>query len=180
MTCLLAVLAMLIAASPSALAAPGHSRADFSTVVAHGEGEAQGVEALIDSFGEMHPAFVHFPIALILAAALAEALALTTRRPMFAHAARYSVVIAALGAIAAVPAGWIAGAVDYGTLAGTLATHRWLGIVAGIVIIGTAVLSEAAHRRNRGRLLLCYRIALVAGAFLVVLTAYFGGKLVHG
>lgn len=49
MTCLLAVLAMLIAASPSALAAPG-------------EEEAHGLESLLDSFGEIHPAFVHVPI----------------------------------------------------------------------------------------------------------------------
>ena len=177
MRCLLAVLAMFIAASHAALAAAGHSPAHFPTVMALGQEEAHGLESLLDSFGEMHPAFVHFPIALTLAAALAEALALTTRRPMFAHAARYTVVIAALGAIAAVPTGLIEGA---GKLTGLITTHRWFGIAAGVVIIGTAVLSEVAHRRERGRLLLCYRIALFASALVVVLTAYFGGKLVYG
>jgi uncharacterized membrane protein len=135
---------------------------------------------LLHAFGEMHPALVHFPIALALAAALAEVLALTTKRELFSNAARYCIVIAALGSLATVPAGWIAGSQNYGPLTGLVNTHRVFGTIAGLFIVATAIVSEVARRRGNGTLLLVYRIGLFASAAFVSVAGYIGGKIVHG
>jgi len=57
------------------------------------------------NFGTLHFQILHFPIALILAAALAELLALITRRDFFADAGKYCILGAALMAIPTVLAG---------------------------------------------------------------------------
>ena len=134
----------------------------------------------MEFLGESHPVFVQFPIALAVAAAFAEVLVLITRRAMFTHAARYSIVVAALGALAAMPSGWIAGGGEHGELTGLVTTHRWLGVAAGVIIIGTAILSEASHRSEKRGLRLWYRVALFAGTIVVLLAGYFGGKIVYG
>jgi len=154
--------------------------AGFPALLAE-EDEPEG--GLIEQLGEQHVAVIHFPIALAVAAGLAELLALISRRPAFAHAARFCIVIAALGAIAAVTTGWFefgeqtegAASVDR-----TLLIHRALGISAGLVIVATAVLSEVGHIRRNRWVLLAYRIALLAAVVLVTFTGYYGGKYVFG
>jgi uncharacterized membrane protein len=146
-------------------------------ILANGE---EGAGGLLHAIGEMHPALIHFPIALALAAALAEVLALITKRDLFSHAARYCIVIAAFGSLVAVPAGWIAGSQDYGELTGLVNTHRVFGTTAGVFIVATAIVSETARRGRNGTLLLVYRIGLFLSAVLVGLAGYFGGKIVFG
>ncbi len=72
----------------------------------HGESDASGLGKLVNFAGKFHPVVVHFPIALGLAALLAEILALFTKAELFRAAARFSIVTAALGALVAVPLGW--------------------------------------------------------------------------
>ena len=147
--------------------------------------EGEGKAGLAEMLGEQHVAIIHFPIALAVAAALAEVLALITRRPAFAHAARFCIVIAALGAIAAVITGWfqfaeISGESGEGPIARELLIHRALGISAALVIVATAVLSELGRIRRNTWVLLAYRLALLAAVVLVVFTGYYGGKYVFG
>jgi uncharacterized membrane protein len=147
--------------------------------------EGEGKAGLAETLGEQHVAIIHFPIALAIAAALAEVLALITRKPAFTHAARFCIVIAALGAIAAVITGWIKfGAeikeVAVASIRNTLEIHRALGIVAGIVIVAAAVLSEAGRIGRNKWVLLAYRLALLAAVVLVAFTGYYGGKYVFG
>jgi uncharacterized membrane protein len=141
----------------------------------------EGEAGLTKVLGNQHVAIIHFPIALTIAAALAEVLALITRRPAFAHAARFCIVIAALGAIAAVITGWMKFGgeikeVAVASIRNTLDIHRALGITAGIVIVATAVVSEVGRVRRNRWVLLAYRIALLAAVVLVAFTGYYGGK----
>ncbi|MBN1918751.1 MAG: hypothetical protein JW889_12660 [Verrucomicrobia bacterium] len=178
------LLAVVVLVTP-ACAALVRRAAAFSPLLAHGEG---GEDGLVEMLGEQHVAVIHFPIALTIAAALAELLALITRRPAFTHAARFCIVIAALGAIAAVITGWIAfgeetegmtaAAMKSNPLTRNLLIHRSLGIAAAIVIVAGAVLSEVGHIGRNKWVMLASRIALLAAVVLVVLTGYYGGKYV--
>ena len=172
----------------------GVSLGGIRSALAQGEGGERGLH---DTLGENHPALVHSPIALTLAAGLAEVLFLVTRRAAFAHAARFCIFIAALGAIAAVFSGWIAfgeQTAEADESAGDLVvvvsgeavylamlrTHRAFALAAASAIIVSAVLSELGRiRRNRWPLL-AYRVLLLAAMVLVVFAGYYGGKFVFG
>ena len=58
--------------------------------------------------GAMHPAAVHFPIALFIVAALLEIAALTLRRPVLTQGTRVIIALAAVSAVAAAALGWFA------------------------------------------------------------------------
>ena len=147
---------------------------------ATGHGEVGETPKLVSFIGKFHPIAVHIPIALILVAALAEILFLFTGVPLFRSAARFNLLIAVLGAVAAVPLGLAAASgtqypADY---AAVLFRHKLLGLSTLVVIIVAATLSERLHRKQTG--LRSYRIALLLGVLLVGATGHFGGMLVYG
>ena len=144
--------------------------------------QPQGISRLVRFLGKFHPVVVHFPIALILAAALAEMLNMLTGRSLFGNAARYSVAIGALSTIFTVGFGWAAGAFARypGELARVLTLHRWLGTSAGVLILLTAILSETSRRKKTGGLRASYRITLFVAALLIGVVGHFGGTLVFG
>jgi len=133
--------------------------------------------------GKLHPAVVHFPIALLLCAAFVEVLSLLTRQPRFADASRVMVWLGVGGALAASLLGLAAGAhaEHTGELALVLDRHRWLGISTTVLAVLTLILRESAARRpDGGKWLWGYRIVLFASAALVGLTGHLGGALVYG
>lgn len=132
--------------------------------------------------GKFHPMAVHFPIALVLAAALAEIIAMLTKREFFVNASRFSIVLAASGAVVATLMGISAGhAATYsGELAHSFLMHRWFGIAVSLLIVITAFISECAYHRKRTVLKTAYRVILAVCALLVIVTACYGGQLVHG
>jgi uncharacterized membrane protein len=146
---------------------------------AESEGEEEGIGEWL---GEQHVAIIHFPIALTIAALLAEAIALVTRKPAFAHAARFCIVIAALGAIAAVITGWL----QFGEHApgdrgyNILKVHRIFGLTTAPLIVVAAVVSEIGHIGRSKWVLWAYRLVLLAATVLVAITGYYGGKFVFG
>lgn len=147
-----------------------------------GHGQPEGWGRAVRFLGKFHPLVVHFPIALILVAALGEILVLVTRKSFFTHATRFCLMIAALAAVVTVALGWAAGtfATYTGQLAETLTFHRWLGTASGIFIIIVAILSETVQRKNHQPLKIVYRIALFTTAGLVGATGHFGAMLIFG
>ncbi len=129
-----------------------------------------------------HPIAVHFPIALVIVAALAELVFLWTKQPWIEGAARFCVIIGAIGALGAIVTGLLAeqSSSYRGIYASILEKHEGLGITSVIVIILTAVLSEAARWKDDARLRLAFRIALLISVVLIGATGYYGGRLVHG
>jgi uncharacterized membrane protein len=132
--------------------------------------------------GQFHPVTTHFPVALMMVAVLAEALAWWTRRQSWLDTVRFLVVIAALGAIAAGVLGWLnAYFSSYSKAPGALLWwHRWLGtgtsvwvlICAGLVLAHKC--EEGSKERQR------FRGALLLGAALVSLSGFLGSALIYG
>lgn len=132
--------------------------------------------------GQFHPVTTHFPVALMMVAVLAEALAWWTRRPAWLETVRFLVIIAALGAVAAGALGWLnAYFSSYSKAPGALLWwHRWLGtgtsvwvvICAGLLLIHKC--EEGSKQRQQ------FRGALLLGAALVSLSGFLGSALIYG
>ncbi len=124
----------------------------------------------------LHPALVHFPIALWMTAALFDVLYLWRRDPFFATGARYLIGLGLLGAGVAMAAGWR-----------DLLTQEALGIgtalriqhqIHSLLAYGTTVLYAAVFLGRWRRPAPGWTILLsLVGAGAVVVTAYFGGEL---
>ena len=128
--------------------------------------------------GRLHPLLVHFPIALVLIAAIAELVSLTTRFPEWHMVAVANVRAGAAFAIASAAAGWLLASSRIVEASPTLEWHRWLG-GAGAVAAVAAALATAEMDRPPRRLWL-YRIALFSAAALVAVAGHFGALLVWG
>ena len=129
--------------------------------------------------GKFHPLLVHFPIALVLAAAAAELVVIATLRQGWRTVAVANIHAgAAMGVVTAIT-GWLFAAspvVDAGT---SLEWHRWLGMAGAAAALGAALLSSRLHGASRGSAF-AYRFMLFVTALLVTVTAHSGGTLVWG
>lgn len=129
--------------------------------------------------GAMHPAAVHFPIALFLVAALLEIAALTLRRPVLTQGTRVIIALAAISALAAVMLGWFAMGLP-GKDDVTHMYHRWLGTsIAALGLSSWWAKEHWVRRPGRGRELV-YVGLLTLTAAAVVVNGLLGGMLTHG
>lgn len=138
---------------------------------------------MIRDIGQFHPLSSHFPIALLIVALPAEIMWKLTRKPSWKATVRYCVMLGAAGAVVTATLGWCdASSLSFtGTSAEVLVWHRWLGTATAIWAVLTAGLSELAHRRgNPHGLRSGFRLALVAGIFLVSAAGYLGASLIYG
>jgi uncharacterized membrane protein len=103
---------------------------------------------VIPWLAKFHPPAVSFPIALLVAAAVAEVLLRLTRRPLFDAAARSCVWFGALAAVPAACLGWCCGGFELRDPDWVLAAHRWLGTSAAVWALVVLVLSELGRRRG--------------------------------
>ena len=137
----------------------------------------------------LHPMVVHFPLVLLLQAALIDAVAarrgddLAGPGPL-ALAGRLSLYAGALAAIAAMTFGYVAQgiAIDKGFADSLIEQHEGLGVASAVIFAVLALLRFGAARFSvpltgrRGWLAL----ALTgAGLLLLLTTAYHGGQLVY-
>jgi len=137
----------------------------------HNDPEAIG---FVPFLRKLHPATVHFPIALFLTAAFVELAAAMGMVDRTGLAVRLLITAGAIGAIAAALFGWIHTGLWFGGEA-TMQLHRWMGSLIAVFGVGLAIL---AHRKEGGSMLL--RTGLFSLAVLVVIQGYFGGELAHG
>ncbi len=136
----------------------------------------------MDTFFPNHPAFVHFPLALLCVALLFEVLSVTTRRPLFGDLARLSLYLGTLGAIVAVGTGLWGEPLTEGkpdSIESMSEAHKNLSLVVG----GLAVLLSA-WRLFAARTLTGWRhgafVLVRAGTVgFVLYTAHLGGRLVY-
>ena len=128
--------------------------------------------------GRFHPLIVHFPIALILIAAIAELVAVTTRFPEWRTVAVANVRAGAAFAVASAGAGWLLASSRIVEASAALEWHRWLGLMAALAAVAAALTTGNIDWSPR-RLWL-YRIALFSAAALVAITGHFGAVLVWG
>jgi len=128
--------------------------------------------------GRLHPLLVHFPIALVLIAAIAELVSLTTRFPEWHMVAVANVRAGAAFAIASAAAGWLLASSRIVEASPALEWHRWLGVAGAVAAVAAALATSEMDRPPR-RLWL-YRIALFWAAALVAVAGHFGALLVWG
>jgi len=126
----------------------------------------------------IHPVLVHFPIALVLVAALFEAVATIAGLDRWHAFAVANVRAGAAFAVVAAVTGWrLAGAMAIDGMP-ALEWHRWVGTAAAVAALGAA----AATVRLRGSVAIrtAYLVALFCAAALVAVTGHLGGVLVWG
>jgi uncharacterized membrane protein len=128
--------------------------------------------------GRFHPLLVHFPIALVLIAAVAELVSLITQFPEWHLVAVANIRAGAACAVAAAGAGWILASSRIVQASADLEWHRWLGGAAAVAAVAAA-LATAEMGRTPRRLWL-YRMALFWAAALVAVAGHFGALLVWG
>lgn len=124
---------------------------------------------------EMHPALVHFPIALLPLAIGADALGIAAGNETLLSFGQMAICIAAAGAVAAAVTGLIAGEevnVE-GSSQDMLMTHRNLNFIATLVAAGLAFW-RIKHAPDAA-----YLGVGAAGVGILAYTAYLGGKLVY-
>jgi uncharacterized membrane protein len=129
--------------------------------------------------GTFHPLLVHFPIALVLAAAAAELVVIARRRQAWRTVAVVNVSAGAAMGVVTVITGWLFASSPVVDATTPLEWHRWLGMAGAVGAIGAALLSLRLHGSSRRRALL-YRVTLFVTALLVAVTAHLGGTLAWG
>jgi len=134
-------------------------------------------ERLISWLGTFHPAVVHIPIGLLLAAVIGEVLLMATGQPVYASIVRYCIWIGALGALLAVPLGWFSAGFQLTDAKEIITTHRWVGTTAAVWSVPLLFILGATKEGGSRTLL---RVALVIGAGLVAYNGYLGGLIIHG
>ncbi len=128
--------------------------------------------------GKIHPIVIHFPIALIIAAGLAELCSLTQRRTGMTSAVTFCLLLGTAGAVLSAISGWVF-AMEQGYViemtTETASLHRWLGVLTALaapVLLWVDLLSNKDRR--------FFRFCLVVLIALVMATGHFGGVLVYG
>jgi uncharacterized membrane protein len=132
--------------------------------------------------GRGHVVLVHFPIALLIVAALCEFWGAMRRQIDASRTGLTCLVLGALAAGVSAATGWINADLEgsRASMAETLSLHRWVGVAAaGAALVTALVVAPLLRPGGRGPLGL-YRAGVVIAAMLVGVAGHFGGSLVHG
>lgn len=121
-------------------------------------------------FPALHPIFVHFPVALIPAAAAFDVAALLLRKPSLAHAAFFTLLLAAVLSPITAATGWLWLNEMEGMAHSGMTAHKWLGTLIPLLLIPLAAWRFSAHKRD----------ALPSAAFLVLLCVALGAVTIQG
>jgi uncharacterized membrane protein len=130
--------------------------------------------------GRFHPPSVHFPIALLTAAAVAEFLGIARRNRAHDAIVRYCLWFGALTAAGAGTLGWFLAGFRLTDTSWVLMTHRWLGTSTVAFAALMLFLCEASRREDCWKTRICFRVTLFTIAGLVAVTGFFGGAVVYG
>ena len=145
------------------------------------EGKALAGGGILHWLGVFHPVVVHFPIALLLLAALMEGVdALRGPSEKIAFATGVALGLGALAALIAAGLGW-ADAATMGVEAAlkpVLAWHRWLG--TGVAVGACLAWGLRQRVMSTGTGIGTYRLVLGLVALGTAVVGHLGGTLVYG
>lgn len=159
---------------------------------AMGAGDSYSInpDTLARFFGRTHAILVHFPIAMLIVAAVLEVIAALRDRfgrtvdqpPVLSHAGLVCVGFGTAGAIAASAAGWLNADIEGvgSSVESNLFWHRWLGITVCVFAVVIAIAGLAGRSGVRRRAVVVYRGVLLLTAALVGFTGHLGGNMVYG
>jgi plastocyanin len=135
---------------------------------------------IIRWLGKFHPPAANFPIAMLVAAALAEILFAATGRPVFDAANRFCLWFGALAAVLTGTLGWFLGGFRTVDPSWIMTTHRWLGTSTDVLAVLALLLGEASRRPGRQRARRWFGVLLVVVALMALAAGFFGGALIYG
>ena len=134
----------------------------------------------IEQLQNVHPLFVHFPVALILVTLLFEGLWWITKRSEFRSFATYLLYLSALSAVAAVLTGYIASDSLSHDSPGHEFVHQHRNVMlwmsGALLITALSVIRLRSLREGKARRLLIVALFVISG--LLVYGADKGGRLV--
>ncbi|HED64303.1 MAG TPA: hypothetical protein ENJ09_01990 [Planctomycetes bacterium] len=133
------------------------------------------LDAFLTFLGRLHPSVVHFPIALLVVAALLGILG--ARRPT-SDAVLVLVRLGAIAAIVAAGLGWLFAEHDPPArgLRDALLWHRWAGVGTAVLAVAATISVGRARRAGKPAPVL----ALLVVAIGVSWTGHLGGTMVYG
>lgn len=132
------------------------------------------VSSVSDFLGRLHPVAAHFPIGLLLAAALAELLMIWRPALALNTTIKFLVAGGAIGAVTSALFGWFAAGWRLSDRSETLALHRWNG--TGIAALSLLAVWVMFQNKSRSGL----RLILFALAVSLAIQGYLGGEMVSG
>jgi uncharacterized membrane protein len=135
---------------------------------------------LVRWLGNFHPPLVHFPIALLTAAAVAEFLRLATGKPAFDAISRFCIWFGTLTAVVAGILGWFLAGFRFTDVTWVMMMHRWIGTFTVACAVLVLVLSEMSRPSARHWTKVWFRVTLFVAAALVSVTGFLGGAVVFG
>ena len=129
----------------------------------------------------IHPAIVHFPIALLLTAGLIELAAWLLHRPALHLVSLWNCALGALGAAVAVWSGLHAEELSEHTAAAheIIERHETLGRITLIVAVVVLVLRLAMRKRMNRWMQVAVLVLMLTAAASAVAGGYLGGRLVY-
>jgi mono/diheme cytochrome c family protein len=142
--------------------------------------QAGALDAWMDLLGRLHPLMVHFPLALVIVAALVELWRAMRRHDGPSPFAATAVWFAAVGGVGAACSGWANAAYGGESTSVDLFVHRWGGVVVAALLVALAITGTTASRAGHAAWSGLWRMGLVLCAGTVAVVGHFGGNLVHG
>lgn len=129
--------------------------------------------------GRLHPLMVHFPVSLLVVAALMELGTLRNYDSRLRPGINLLIYIGTIGAVLSVVFGWLlAGLENYG--GETLAWHRWVGLATAGMGLLTVVFLYLIKANNRKSFILLYRGILLVTVCGVIIAGHLGASVTHG
>lgn len=169
---------------PAAMDGMSEAATDSELSAAHDEAGASHDEAggypdegdtgIVAVLKKLHPATIHFPIALFLMAAATELFVMRRKGSGPEGAVRVLVYGGAAGAVVAVLFGWIHTGLWFGGDT-VMQVHRWNGMLIAVLGLAMAYLASRPSQNRAG-----LRTAIFSMAALVLVQGLLGGELAHG
>ena len=129
--------------------------------------------------GRLHPMIVHFPIALLIFAAILELFTLKKFHSKFRPAIKLLVRIGAVSAVIAAVFGWLLADLD-GIEGELLDLHKQVGIATAALSLLVLFFLQKISKKHKSNQVLVYRSFLFFAALGVSVTGHFGASLTHG
>uniref|UniRef100_UPI0030EDB0A0 c-type cytochrome domain-containing protein n=1 Tax=uncultured Algoriphagus sp. TaxID=417365 RepID=UPI0030EDB0A0 len=129
--------------------------------------------------GRLHPLIVHFPIALIVVAALMELFTFGKFNSKIRPGILILATIGTVSAIVAAPMGWLL-ATNEGTTGSTLDLHKWIGIGTAVFSMAVLAMMVKINSSPSKSQITGFRFLLFFTAIGVSAAGHYGGSLTHG
>ncbi|AWW00911.1 PSD1 and planctomycete cytochrome C domain-containing protein [Arcticibacterium luteifluviistationis] len=134
---------------------------------------------LFSFLGRLHPMLVHFPISLLILAALFELLSLRNFNSKLRPSINLILTLGAASAIFSAAFGLLL-AQNESLDGDVLFLHQWAGITTSVLAIVLLILLHQIQRKSQLKFILPYRVVLLLSVIGVSIAGHFGASMTHG